>query len=145
MRDAIALDQGICGKCAAGSRCSAKFCSCKCHTNAVSALTSAANEIGVTLQFWTSRDETTSAASGSSTCACSGFLLRRFTGSLGWTSLRGPAKYKLLQSLDLAKVLPATVATRTRTAWTQFLAVYDAANQRRVLKEDEISHIEVQY
>jgi hypothetical protein len=66
VRDVVSLGQAVCRKCAT-DRCSTKYCSCSCHAGSVAALTAAAKDIGVTLQFWASRDEATSTASGTST------------------------------------------------------------------------------
>eukprot|EP00160_Parvularia_atlantis_P021851 Unigene9636_Nuclearia_a/m.29446 Unigene9636_Nuclearia_a/g.29446 ORF Unigene9636_Nuclearia_a/g.29446 Unigene9636_Nuclearia_a/m.29446 type:complete len:335 (-) Unigene9636_Nuclearia_a:2-1006(-) len=125
IRDVISLQQAMCRTCAR-RKCAKKFCSCTCHAGRLLALTNAADDVGATLNFWASRNEATGVASG----------------SVGWTSLRGPQKYKLLKFLDLHKVLPGSCAVATRSLWDKFMTIFDAANVRRVPTADEIANLE---
>eukprot|EP00160_Parvularia_atlantis_P011504 Unigene224_Nuclearia_a/m.823 Unigene224_Nuclearia_a/g.823 ORF Unigene224_Nuclearia_a/g.823 Unigene224_Nuclearia_a/m.823 type:complete len:457 (-) Unigene224_Nuclearia_a:18-1388(-) len=126
VREIIEHQHGLCGKCAHRSTCAKRLCSCECHASKLRALSDAASDLGVTLEFFAARTESTGADSG----------------SVGWSSLRGPDKYLLIKKLDLAKALPGPRAAAVRSLWNKFLHVLDTANVRRVLCEEEIVNLE---
>jgi hypothetical protein len=65
------------------------------------------------------------------------------TESISWTSLWGHERIKLLEELDLEKILPRDRAQQTRALWSMFMEVYNAAHADKILSEEEISQIEV--
>lgn len=69
----------------------------------------------------------------------------RFSDSISWSTLRGPAKYALLANADkfLCEVLPDTRSSVVLPLWMEFKKIYDLANERRVLTETEINDVQV--
>lgn len=65
--------------------------------------------------------------------------------SVGWSTLRGPAKYALIANAPvfIARLLPPTRAAVVSSLWTEFKSIYDLANERRTLTATEIADVEV--